>query len=150
MVKLQMEDLFSKKMKELKSKITDLLVSVIYFLKFLRDLYMKIWPLVNSSRISAFRWTFSTNRISIRLIGKFEEIFRLQQVCWFGFLITCQLHVSIHVHFQVRRKQRRKQSAKINNTHSIFEVLSSDVPQISMLGLILCNIFRKDSFYWVK
>ena len=41
---------------------------------------MKIWPLVNSSRISAFGKTFSTNRISIRLIGKFEEIFRLQQV----------------------------------------------------------------------
>ena len=46
--------------------------------------------------------------------------------------------------------KRRKQSAKINNMHSVFQVLLSGVPQGSILGAILFNIFINNLFYRVK
>ena len=46
--------------------------------------------------------------------------------------------------------KRRKQSVKINNTHSVFQVLLSDIPQGSILGPILFNIFINNLFYRVK
>ena len=39
--------------------------------------------------------------------------------------------------------ENRKQNVKINNTYSVFQVLLSSVPQESVLGPILFNIFCK-------
>ena len=56
--------------------------------------------------------------------------------------------------FQVRffysYLKRRKQSVKINNAHSVFQVLLSVFPKGSILGAIIFNIFINYLFYRVK
>ena len=46
--------------------------------------------------------------------------------------------------------KRRQQNVKINNTHSVFQVLPSGIPKGSILGKTLFNIFINDLFYMVK
>ena len=46
--------------------------------------------------------------------------------------------------------KRRKQLVNINNVHNMFQILLSGVAQGSILGLLLCNIFINNLFYFIK
>ena len=46
--------------------------------------------------------------------------------------------------------KRRKQNERITNTHSVFQILLSGVPQGSILGPLLLNIIVKDFYLWVS
>ena len=46
--------------------------------------------------------------------------------------------------------KRRQQSVRINNTNSTFQLVLSGVPQGSVLGPILYNLYTNDLFLYIK
>ena len=46
--------------------------------------------------------------------------------------------------------KRREQNVRINNTHSIFQILLSGVPQVSILGPTLFSTFVNHLFFWIS
>ena len=130
----------------------------------------KIEPFVNevlSNFISAYRQKFSSNHVLLRLLEEWKK--HLDNKKFVGAVLMdlskafdCIPHDLLIAKMEAygfdfntlvffySYLKRRKQNVKINNIFSAFQVLLSGVPQGSILGPILFNIFMNDLFLWLE
>ena len=117
--------------------------------------------------ISTIRKSYSPNHVLIRLIENWKQSLGNQKFvgavlmglskafdCIPHDLLIAKMHAygfsidSLKIFFSYLKG--RKQNVKINNTYSVFQVLLCGVPQRSILGPILFNIFTNDLLLCIK
>ena len=120
-----------------------------------------------SNFISAYRKSYSSNHVLLRLIENWKKsldnknfvgtvLMDLSKAfdCIPHDLLVAKLHAyglsEDAITFVYSYLKRRKQGVKINDTESFFQILLSGVPQGSILGPILFNIFMNDLFLFIK
>ena len=110
------------------SKIYDL------FTRFINNRSSSYAEKVLSNFMSAYRKSYNSNYVLLKLIAKLHAYGLSEDAVTFVYsYLKC-----------------RKQGAKINDTESVFQILLSGIPKGSILGPILCNIFKNYLFLLIK
>ena len=117
--------------------------------------------------ISVYRKSYSSNHVVIRLIESWQK--SVDQNRFVGAVLMDLLNAfksiphdllfaKVHAYgfsnnslvFFYSYLKRRKLNVTINNTHSVFQILLSGLPQGSILGPILLNICINNLFLWMS
>ena len=116
--------------------------------------------------VSAYRKNYNTNHVLIRLLEDWKKNLDLNYVvgsvlmdlskafdCVPHDLIIAKLHAYgfdlTSLEYILSYLTNREQSTRINAVHSLYEIILSGVPQGSILGPIIFNIFLNDLFYFI-
>ena len=135
--------------------------------RFLHDSLFNFTDKILSKFVSAYRKPYSSNRVLLKLIEEWKKSLDDKNIigavlmdlskafdCIPHDLLMAKLYAfglyMDAITFIYSYMKRRKQGVKINDTESLFKTLLSGVPQGSILGPILFNIFINNSLFFIN
>ena len=168
---LHQSGLFKRKSVEILNKsMGQFKFSTLFHKIYERNIHDSLIPYINkylSEFVADYRTSYSTSHVLIRLLKNWKE--ELDNEIYFGAILMdlSKAFDCIPYELLIARMdaigfsenaltffffvpETTEKSVQITNTCSIFQLLSSGVPQSSMLDLILVNLFLNDLFMYIK
>ena len=131
--------------------------------RFLHDSLSNFTDKVLSKFVSAYRKSYSSNHVFLKLIEEWKKSLDDKNIIGAVLMdlskaFDCIPHDKLRAYdlsmdaitFIYLYMKKRKQGVKINDTESLFKIFLSGLPQGSILGPILFNIFINDLLFFTK